>query len=106
MAAHRGVERHVIQHKPTWPRTRTIVGANGEKLRPDAPTPRGRDIELKPRSESGKALGKHQIENYQRQLGRKSRVKYYDFTKMQRLKMAYLNFRLKRIRKAQRQRSL
>ncbi|MCC8370693.1 MAG: hypothetical protein LN566_05020 [Rickettsia endosymbiont of Stiretrus anchorago] len=48
------------------------------KVIPDALTPSGNPIELKPRTPSGIKKGKEQIKKYERTTGKKGKVVYYD----------------------------
>ncbi|MEQ8767250.1 MAG: RHS repeat-associated core domain-containing protein [Planctomycetota bacterium] len=50
----------------------------GTRLRPDAIDPKGRPVELKPNTPSGRAAGKRQIEKYKAATGTNGRVIYYD----------------------------
>ena len=50
----------------------------GKKLIPDARTPKGNPIELKPNTPSGRAAGKRQMEKYEAAAKRKGRVIYYE----------------------------
>lgn len=82
-AAARGKEAHKefaekIKQKPGWQSEKTIIGPNGEKLRPDALTPSGRPVELKPNTPSGRRQGTKQIEKYKEATGTNGRVIYYD----------------------------
>jgi hypothetical protein len=53
----------------------------GKKVVPDAITPSGRPVELKPNTRSGLKRGKSQIRKYERATGRKGRVITYDPSK-------------------------
>lgn len=82
-AAARGREAHKefaerVKQKPGWQSEKTIIGPNGEKLRPDALTPSGRPVELKPNTPSGHRQGAKQIEKYKEATGTNGRVIYYD----------------------------
>jgi len=82
-AAARGREAHKefaerVKQKPGWQSEKTITGPNGEKLRPDALTPSGRPVELKPNTPSGRRQGARQIEKYKEATGTNGRVIYYD----------------------------
>jgi filamentous hemagglutinin len=50
----------------------------GRKVIPDALTPSGAPVELKPRTSSGIKKGKSQLPKYERATGKKGRVIYYD----------------------------
>ncbi len=84
-AAARGREAHrefaeKVKQKPGWQsEPRGLVDPKtGKEVRPDALTPKGHPVELKPDTESGKAAGKQQLEKYERATGKKGRVIYYD----------------------------
>jgi hypothetical protein len=49
-----------------------------KELRPDALTPKGHPLELKPNTPSGRAAGKRQMEKYEAAARAKGRVLYYD----------------------------
>lgn len=55
-----------------------MLGADGKWYKPDAVTPSGRILELKPNTPSGHRAGARQIEMYEEQLGMRGRVIYYD----------------------------
>lgn len=82
-AAARGREAHrefsdKVKQKEGWKSEKTITGPNGEKLRPDALTPGGRPVELKPNTPSGRKQGAKQIKKYKEATGTNGRVIYYD----------------------------
>jgi len=82
-AAEKGREKHrefaeKVSQKPGWKSETTITGPSGEKLRPDAITPSGRPVELKPNTPSGRRQGAVQIEKYKNATGTNGRVVYYD----------------------------
>jgi len=54
-----------------------IDPATGKKCRPDAITPKGHPVELKPNTPSGRRRGKKQIEMYERAARKRGRVIYY-----------------------------
>lgn len=66
-----------LSHKPGWQSEPRLQGADGKFYRPDAVTPNGRILELKPNTPSGRAAGERQIRNYEEQLGMPGRVIYY-----------------------------
>lgn len=74
--AHKGLRERVAQ-KPGWQAEPRMRGADGKFYKPDAVTPNGRIVELKPNTPSGRAAGARQIRNYQEQLGMRGRVIYY-----------------------------
>jgi RHS repeat-associated protein len=62
-----------------WQAEPTITDPNtGDTLRPDALTPDGSPVELKPNTPSGRAKGKSQLGKYEKATGKKGRVIYYD----------------------------
>jgi RHS repeat-associated protein len=54
--------------------------ATGKTVRPDAVTPSGHPVELKPNTPSGRAKGARQLPKYVRATGNNGRVIYYDPT--------------------------
>lgn len=84
-AAARGREEHKkfaekVNKKSSqgWRSEETIIGPNGEKLRPDAISPSGRPVELKPNTPSGRRQGARQLKKYEEALGKKGRIVYYE----------------------------
>ncbi|MGH8017260.1 MAG: hypothetical protein ACREIA_03070 [Opitutaceae bacterium] len=75
--AHRELAEKVAQ-KPGWQSEPRLIGADGKLYKPDVVTPRGRIMELKPNTPSGRAAGARQIRNYEEQLGMPGKVIYYD----------------------------
>lgn len=68
-------------HEKGWQTSyqkKLIDPKTGREVRPDAVTPKGNPIELKPNTPSGRAAGKHQIKKYEAATGKKGRVIYYD----------------------------
>ncbi len=61
-----------------WEYEPRLLGVDGKYYKPDALTPRGYILELKPNTPSGRSAGASQMKNYQEQLGVKGRVIYYD----------------------------
>ncbi|GAA3934934.1 hypothetical protein GO495_15055 [Chitinophaga oryziterrae] len=55
-----------------------IDPATGKTVKPDAVTPSGHPVELKPNTPSGKAQGARQLPKYERATGNNGRVIYYD----------------------------
>jgi RHS repeat-associated protein len=60
-----------------WQTEPRIVGPDGKVHKPDAITPSGRPIELKPDTPSGRRAGERQLRRYEELLGKKGRVVYY-----------------------------
>jgi RHS repeat-associated protein len=75
--AHGELAVRVLQ-KPLWRSEPRLLGADGKFYKPDVVTPRGRILELKPNTPSGRAAGARQIRNYEEQLGMPGRIIYYD----------------------------
>jgi RHS repeat-associated protein len=67
-----------MKEKPGWLSQPRIKGPNGETLYPDAIDPKGRPVELKPNTPSGRAKGAKQIEQYKEATGTNGRVVYYN----------------------------
>jgi len=63
--------------KPGWRSETLFRGTSGGYLRPDAVTARGRIIELKPNTPSGRRSGAAQLQRYREELGMNGRVIYY-----------------------------
>ena len=82
-AAQRGKKAHKefaekVEKKAGWQSEPTLIGKDVKKYKPDALTPSGHMIELKPNTPRGHSRGKAQMENYKKQTGRQGRVIYYD----------------------------
>lgn len=75
--AHRKLAEWVGK-KAGWRSEPRILGADGKIYMPDVVSPRGRILEMKPNTPSGRAAGARQIGNYYDQLGMPGRVIYYD----------------------------
>lgn len=75
-AKHEAFKRKVAA-KGWNPNPSAIDPKTGRTVRPDALTPRGRPIELKPRTPSGIRAGRRQMDAYERAFGRRGRVVYY-----------------------------
>jgi hypothetical protein len=73
---HRELAERIAQ-KPGWRYEPRLVGADGKTYKPDVVTPRGRILELKPDTPSGRAEGARKIRIYEEQLGMRGRVIYY-----------------------------
>jgi hypothetical protein len=68
-----------IGSKPGWQsEPRLVDPKTGKTVIPDAVTPSGRPVELKPNTPSGRSSGKTQLKKYERATGKKGRVIYYD----------------------------
>ena len=83
-AARQGREEHQrfaekvkAKESEGWQSEPPIEGRQGETLKPDAVTPSGRPVELKPDTPSGRAQGARQLRKYEEALGKKGRVVYY-----------------------------
>jgi len=82
-AAARGREAHrefadKVKAKPGWQsEPRLVDPATGKTVIPDAVTPKGHPVELKPNTPSGRAQGRRQLPKYERATGKKGRVVYY-----------------------------
>lgn len=74
--AHRELAERVAQ-KPGWQSEPRMMGADGKTYKPDVVTPRGRIMELKPDTPSGRAAGARQTANYSAQLGAPARTITY-----------------------------
>jgi len=67
-----------VRQKPGWQSQPRLKGADGKEYRPDVVTPKGRILELKPNTPSGRAAGTRQVRNYEKQLGMRGKVIYYN----------------------------
>ncbi|MDR1244459.1 MAG: hypothetical protein LBJ98_00565 [Endomicrobium sp.] len=82
-AAQRGKQAHKdfqkkINAKKGWQSEPTLLGADGKIYKPDAVTPSGTFIELKPNTPRGRSRGRAQAKKYREQLGMNGKVVYYD----------------------------
>ena len=84
-AAARGREAHKefankVKAKNGWQSEpqNLIDPVTGKKVIPDAVTPSGRPLELKPNTPSGRRQGRGQLRKYERATGKKGKVVYYD----------------------------
>jgi RHS repeat-associated protein len=67
-----------VKQKPGWQSEPSLTDpATGKTVKPDAVTPSGRPVELKPNTPSGRSKGASQIKKYERATGKKGRVVYY-----------------------------
>jgi len=68
-----------VRRKPGWQaEPRLVDPLTGRIVKPDAVTPRGHPIELKPNTPSGRSKGRGQLPKYERATGKRGRVIYYD----------------------------
>ncbi len=68
-----------VKAKPDWQSEPSLVDPKtGKTVKPDAVTPSGRPVELKPNTPSGRAKGASQIKGQERATGKKGRVVYYE----------------------------
>ncbi|HET7306865.1 MAG TPA: RHS repeat-associated core domain-containing protein, partial [Gammaproteobacteria bacterium] len=73
-----------VKQKPGWQsEPRLTDPATGKTVVPDAVSPSGRPVELKPNTPSGRAQGKRQLPKYERATGKKGKVVHYDPKKLQ-----------------------
>jgi len=78
-AAHREfAEKVKAKGADGWKSEPRIVGPDGKVLKPDALSPSGRPVELKPNTSSGRRTGGRQLKKYEAATGQKGRVVYYD----------------------------
>ncbi len=75
--AHEAFDK-VVDSKPGWVSQPRLTDPDGRIHIPDALSPSGRPVELKPRTESGFRRGRRQIRRYESVTGKKGRVVYYD----------------------------
>lgn len=77
-AAERGKRRHEITHEVFrergWKADKSIPGT---RLRPDGITEKGKPVEVKPDTESGRKSREKQIQKYNEATGKRGRVIYY-----------------------------
>jgi hypothetical protein len=77
--AHREFDEKVrAKANQGWQSQPTIKLPDGRIVRPDAVSPGGRPVELKPNTPSGRARGARQLDVYEKALGKKGRVVYYN----------------------------
>ena len=66
-----------VKQKPGWQSEPSLTDpATGKTVKPDALTPSGHPVELKPNSPSGVKAGKSQMKKYERATGKRGRVVY------------------------------
>lgn len=75
-AAHDAFDE-AVRNKPGWQSKPRIVDAEGNVHIPDALSPGGRPVELKPKTPSGIKQGRRQLKRYEQVTGKKGRVVYY-----------------------------
>ncbi|MDI1427912.1 hypothetical protein [Polyangium sorediatum] len=76
--AHEEFKKKVKEKVDEGWRPNPSIKKDGKELRPDALTPNGNPIELKPNTPTGKAAGKRQMKKYEEAYERKGRVIYYE----------------------------
>jgi RHS repeat-associated protein len=68
-----------VKAKPAWQSQPSLTDpATGKTVKPDAVTPTGRPLELKPKTTSGRAAGRRELPKYERATDKKGRVIYYE----------------------------
>ncbi len=68
-----------VKAKPGWKSEPTVKDPKtGKSVRPDAVTPSGRPVELKPNTPTGRAQGRRQLPGQERATGKRGRVVYYE----------------------------
>lgn len=68
-----------VKAKPGWQSEPALKDPKtGNTVKPDAVTPSGRPVELKPNTASGRRQGQRQLPAQERATGRRGRVVYYD----------------------------
>lgn len=83
-AAAKGREKHrqfkeKVNNKPGWKSEPSLTDPNnGKTVKPDAVTPGGRPVELKPNTPTGRRKGRRQLPAQERATGKKGRVIYDD----------------------------
>jgi RHS repeat-associated protein len=83
-AAKEGREQHKdfaekVKAKPGWKSEPTVKDpTTGKAVKPDAVSPGGRPVELKPNTPTGRAQGRRQLPGQERATGKRGRVVYYE----------------------------
>ena len=83
-AAAKGRRKHQefkekVKAKPGWKSEPALTNPDtGKIVKPDAVSPSGKPVELKPNSPSGRRQGRRQLPAQERATGKKGRVVYYD----------------------------
>jgi len=67
-----------VEQKANWDPNPQFTGQSGARLRPDAGTPRGRYLELKPNTPSGRRAAESQVRKYREDGKKKTRAIYYN----------------------------
>lgn len=67
-----------VEQKLNWDPNPEFTGQSGARLRPDAGTPRGRYLELKPNTPSGRRAAESQVRKYREDGKKKTRAIYYN----------------------------
>ena len=68
-----------VKSKPGWQSEPTLVDPRtGKTVKPDALSPSGKPVELKPDTPTGRKAGRYQLKKYERAAGKKGRVVYYE----------------------------
>jgi RHS repeat-associated protein len=67
-----------VRAKAGWESEPRVKGKSGDFFKPDVVTPRGRILELKPNTPSGRAAGRRQKKKYAEEIDERVRVIYYD----------------------------
>lgn len=75
--AHNDLARKV-EAKDGWQSEPELIGKSGNIYKPDTETKRGYLLDFKPNTESGRRAGAEKKALYERELGRKTRIVYYD----------------------------
>ena len=83
-AVEQGKQKHKdfaekVKSKEGWQSEPKLIDPKtGKSVKPDAVSPSGRPVELKPNTPSGRAKGKKQLEKYERATGKKGKVIHYE----------------------------
>jgi hypothetical protein len=75
-----------VDAKPGWDAEKSVTGKSGGILRPDARTPARNPanandrfvVDLKPDTPSGRRAGAKAVEKYERELGNRARIVFYN----------------------------
>jgi len=77
-AEHEALRARVKAKGRGWQSEPRLRGKSGREYRPDVVTPRGRFLEMKPNTFSGRLAGRWKAAVYRRELGMRGRIIYYD----------------------------